>query len=385
MRIFLIAGEPSGDLLGARLMQALKQADGTLVLAGVGGPRMVAEGLSSLFPMSDLTLFGVAELIPKIPLVLKRIRQTARAIAREKPDVVVTIDAPDFSFRVAKKLAGSGIPFVHYVAPTVWAWRAGRAKKIQPWFRHLLTLFPFEPPYFERVGLPATCVGHPLVEAGIERASGERFRQAYGIEPDRPVLVVLPGSRRSELRFLLADFEATLQRLMGTHPDLKVVIPTVPHLFEAVKTATARWPGAPLLVSGDADKYDAFAAATAALAASGTVALELALAGTPAVIAYRIHSVTAALYRRFIRTPYANLVNIMAGRLVVPEFIQENCTPDHLATALQQLLTSPEARAAQRATLAQVRGWLSPPADIATTPSRKAAQVVLAVAGGSAG
>lgn len=374
MKIFMIAGEPSGDLLGARLMAALKRRSADVQFCGVGGTRMVGEGLNSLFPMSDLTLFGLAELLPKIPLILRRMRETAAAITAEKPDLVVTVDAPDFSFRIAKRLAGSGIPFVHYVAPTVWAWREGRAKKIQPLYKHLLTLFPFEPPYFEKVGLPATFVGHPLIEAGIERASAERLRSRYAISADQPVLVVLPGSRRSELKSLLDDFGRVLELLKAKHKDLKVILPTLPHLFDTIRNSTSGWPFKPLITTSDEDKYDAFKAATAALAASGTVALELGLAETPAVIAYRIHPLTAALYRRLIKVKFANLVNIMAGEMAVPEFIQENCTPDNIATALDSLLGSEELRSKQLCTLEKVRAWLSPEGE--QSPSEKAAEVI---------
>ena len=378
MKIFLIAGEPSGDLLGSRLMQALKMQEPAVTFTGVGGPRMTGEGLSSLFPMSDLTLFGLAELFPKIPLILRRIRETAEAIRQQKPDIVVTIDAPDFCFRVAKKLVGSGIPFVHYVAPTVWAWRPGRARKIQPLFSHLLALFPFEPPYFERVGLPCSFVGHPLVEAGIEAASADRFRAKYGIPSDQKVLVVLPGSRGSELKALLPVFGDVVYRVKQAYPDMRVIIPVVAHLYERIRTETASWPIKPLLVTGDEDKYDAFAVARAALAASGTVALELGLAGTPSVIAYRIHAVTAALYRRLIKVKFANLVNIMADKMVVPEFIQENCTAEKIFSALDKLIMSDDVRNAQIGELCAVRPWLSPAGTIA--PAQQAAQVVLQVA-----
>ncbi len=377
MKIFLIAGEPSGDLLGARLMAELKRKDSSLEFCGIGGPRMIEQGLISQFPMSDLTLFGLAELLPKIPLILRRMRETVEAIKRIKPDIVVTIDAPDFCFRIAKRMVRSDIPFVHYVAPTVWAWRAGRAKKIQPLFRHLLTLFPFEPPYFEKVGLPATFIGHPLVEAGIDKASADRLRSKYGLPANQPVLVLLPGSRRSEIGTLLGDFGKVLALLKPRHPDLKVVLPTMPHLFESIKAGTQSWPYEPLIVTTDEDKYDAFKAGTAALAASGTVALELGLAGIPAIIAYRIHAVTAALYRRLIKAKFANIVNMMVDRMVVPEFLQENCTPEKIAPALDKLLSDPAVRAQQAETLGKVHDWLSPEGH--ATPSAKAADVIMAL------
>lgn len=375
MKVYLIAGEPSGDLLGARLMAELKRQNPDLQFCGIGGPRMTAEGLQSIFPMSDLTLFGLAELLPKIPLILRRMRETVESIRQVKPDIVVTIDAPDFCFRIARRMVGSGIPFVHYVAPTVWAWRAGRAKKIQPLFKHLLTLFPFEPPYFERVGLPATFIGHPLVEAGIEKASAERLRSKYGIPAEEKILVLLPGSRRSEIGPLLGDFGKVLNLVTARGAKFRVVLPAVPHLCETIKSGSQNWCCEPLIVTSDEDKYDAFKAGTAALAASGTVALELGLAGLPAIIAYRIHPVTAALYRRFIKARYANIVNIMANQMVVPEYLQENCVPEKIAPALYEIMENERARAKQLETLNQVRGWLSPEGGV--TPSSKAAGVII--------
>ncbi|MFV3073326.1 lipid-A-disaccharide synthase [Niveispirillum fermenti] len=382
--IFLIAGEPSGDVLGARLMAALKQATGGQVrFAGIGGERMMAEGLDSLFPMEELTLMGLAELLPRLPGLIRRIDQTAAAILSSKPDAVVTIDAPDFCFRVLKKVrrADKGIRLIHYVAPTVWAWRPGRARKIAAFLDHLLVLLPFEPPYFEAVGLPATFVGHSIVEAGVERGDGPAFRARHGIAPDVPLLCVLPGSRRSEVRLLLPDFAATLAILKQRHPGLHVVIPTLGKVAAAVTAAAAQWPVPSLVVQGDEEKYDAMAASRVALAASGTVALELALARLPAVIAYRIHPLTFYLYRRLIRVKYANLVNIMLDRMLVPERLQQDCTPEKLAVAVDRLLSDPAARREQVDGVAQVARWLGQ--DGSQTPSQRAADAVLRVIAGA--
>lgn len=382
--IFLIAGEPSGDVLGARLMAALKQATGGQVrFAGIGGERMIAEGLDSLFPMEELTLMGLAELLPKLPRLIGRIGQTAAAILASTPDAVVTIDAPDFCFRVLKKVrrADAGIKLIHYVAPTVWAWRPGRARKIAAFLDHLLVLLPFEPPYFEAVGLPATFVGHSIVEAGVKTGNGPAFRARHGIAPDEPLLCVLPGSRRSEVKLLLPDFAATLALLKQSHPGLRVVVPTLGKVAAAVTAAAVHWPVPALVVQGDGEKYDAMAASDAALAASGTVALELALAGLPAVIAYRIHPLTYYLYRRLIRVKYANLVNIMLDRMLVPERLQQDCTPDRLAAAVDRLLTDPAARREQVEGVVQVARWLGQ--DGPRTPSQRAADAVLRVVAGS--
>ena len=381
--VFLIAGEPSGDLLGARLMDAMKRkANGSIRFAGIGGERMIAEGLETLFPLHELSLMGIAELLPKLPNLIRRLKQTAAEIRHTRPDVVVTIDAPDFCFRIAKRLKGSGIPFVHYVAPTVWAWRPKRARKIAAFLDHLLALLPFEPPYFEREGLPCTFVGHPIVEGGAASGDGARFRAAHGIATADRLLTVLPGSRRSEISRLLPDFRETIRLLAPRYPGLVIAVPTVPHVRDSVASEISSWPVRTILVEGDQDKYDAFAASEAALAASGTVALELALARLPAVIAYRMHPVTIGLYRRFIRVKYANLVNIMLDRMLVPELLQENCTPEKLDAAVTKLLDDPEARREQREGVAEVARWLGlggPP------PSERAADVVLAVVKGRKG
>lgn len=381
--IFLIAGEPSGDVLGARLMAALKQATGGQVrFAGVGGERMIAEGLDSLFPMEELTLFGLAELLPKLPNLIRRINQTAGAILAAKPDAVVTIDAPDFCFRVLKKVrrVDRGIRLIHYVAPTVWAWRPGRAAKIAKFLDHLLVLLPFEPPYFEAVGLPATFVGHSIVEAGVEKGDGAAFRARHDIPDDVPLLCVLPGSRRSEIKVLLPDFAATLALLKQKFPTLRAVVPTLGKVAAPVRSAAADWPVPTLVVEGDGEKYDAMAAAEAGLAASGTVALELALARLPSVIAYRIHPLTYRLYRGLIRVKYANLVNIMLDRMLVPERLQGDCTPPKLAEAVAQLLEEPAARRDQVDGVAQVARWLGQGGD--KTPSQRAADAVLKVVKG---
>lgn len=381
--IFLIAGEPSGDVLGARLMAALKQATGGQVrFAGVGGERMIAQGLDSLFPMEELTLFGLAELLPKLPNLIRRINQTAGAILAARPDAVVTIDAPDFCFRVLKKVrrADRGIKLIHYVAPTVWAWRPGRAAKIAKFLDHLLVLLPFEPPYFEAVGLPATFVGHSIVEAGVEKGDGVAFRARHGIPDDVPLLCVLPGSRRSEIKVLLPDFAATLALLKVSFPTLRAVVPTLGKVAAPVRAAAAGWPVPTIVVEGDGEKYDAMAAAQAGLAASGTVALELALSRLPSVIAYRIHPLTHRLYRRLIRVKYANLVNIMLDRMLVPERLQDDCTPPRLAQAVTRLLEEPAARRDQVDGVAQVARWLGQGGD--KTPSQRAADAVLKVVKG---
>ncbi|CAO3400369.1 lipid-A-disaccharide synthase [Azospirillum sp. 11R-A] len=379
LTLFLIAGEPSGDALGARLMAAAKRLTGGKVrFVGIGGERMTAEGLVSLFPMAELTLFGIFELLPHLPNLIRRIDQTVAEILRMRPDAVVGIDSPGFTVRVAKKLraADPAIPLVHYVAPTVWAWKPKRAAKYAAIYDHLLAVLPFEPPYFEKEGLACTFVGHSVVEGRAGRGDGPGFRQRHGIAATDRVVAVLPGSRKGEVSRLLPDFRATLDLLRPSHPDLVAVVPTVATVHDRVAAAIADWPVRTLLVEGDTEKYDAFAAAEVALAASGTVALELALARLPTVIAYRLNPVTVALYRRLIRVKYVNLVNLMLDRMLVPELLQQDCRPDRLAAELGRLLDNPEARQVQIDGVAEVARWLGQ-GDI--PPSERAARAILDV------
>ena len=377
---YLIAGEASGDLLGANLMRALRaQTAGTARFAGIGGPRMRAEGMELLFFQEELAHFGLFELLHRVPKLLRRIRQTVREVKAKRPAALITIDAPDFCFRVAKQVKGSGIPLIHYVAPTVWVWRAGRAKKIAAFLDHLLALLPFEPPYFTAEGLGCSFVGHPIVESGAGQGDGARFRAAHGIGAEVPLLAVLPGSRMSEASKLLPLYRATLIELKRRHPTLQAVLPVVPHLRDYILHHSAGWPVPVIVTDIDADKYDGFNACRAALACSGTVALELALARLPAVITYKISKLTEFLYRRFLKTDYVSLVNIMHQRPVVPELLQENATPVKLAAALDVLLTDDAARAAQLAGLQDVAGWLGQGQFV---PSQQAAATVLAVVRG---
>jgi len=378
--IFLVAGEPSGDALGAGLMAALKARTGDAVrFAGVGGEGMAAHGLDSLFPMAELSVMGLAEVLPRLPRLARRLAETAREVRRLRPAAVVTIDAPDFCFRLARRLRGAGIPLIHYVAPSVWAWRPGRARKIAGFLDHLLALLPFEPPFFEREGLPCTFVGHPVVESGADGGDGGRFRARHGIAAGVPVVCALPGSRLSETSRLLPVFAETLARLRASHPDVRAVVPVIGAVADEVAGAAADWPAPTTVVRERADKIDAFAAADVALAASGTVALELAMAELPAVIAYRVSPLTAWLARRLIRVRHVSLVNLVLDRPAVPELLQGDCRPERLAAALDALLADEGARAAQieagREALARLgRGGPS--------PGERAAAAVLGVIGG---
>jgi len=377
LRVFLIAGEPSGDALGARLMAAIRRQSGSgAEFAGIGGPCMASEGLESLFPMSELSVMGIAEVLPRAVRLLRRMGQTAAAIRRLRPDVVVTIDAPSFCFGVLRRIRDAPTRKIHYVAPTVWAWRPWRARKFAAVLDHLMVLLPFEPPFFERAGLAATFVGHPVLESGVRGADGGRFRTTRGIAPDAPLLCVLPGSRRGEIRRHLPPFAEAVARLHARFPALRVVVPTVPAVADEVAAHLAGWPMPVMLVAGDAEKYDAMAAADAALAASGTVALELALSAVPSVIAYRVNPVTAAIVRRMLRVMYFNLVNLLLEREAMPEFLQENCRGDLLADAVGRLMTDAAAADAQRAAAAEAMAMLSPGG---RSPSDAAAEVVISV------
>lgn len=372
---FFIAGEASGDFLGARAMHALKKKlDGNVRFAGIGGPRMEEEGIDLLFPQSDLAHVGLFEIIIHIPHLLRRIWQVVAEVRRLRPTAVITIDSPDFCFRVAKRLKGEGIPLIHYVAPSVWAWRPGRAKKVAGFLDHLLALLPFEPPYFTKEGLACAFVGHPLVEGGADKGKAQRFRDKYNLRSDVPLLAVLPGSRISEINKLMPVFQKTVELIFEKNPALHIVIPTVTAVKKLVREAVRDWKVPVVVTEGDEDKYDAFAAAKAALACSGTVSIELALAKLPAVIAYKVNALTGALARCLIKTKYVTLVNIMQDRAVMPEFLQQNCTPEKLAEAIQELLTNEASREAQISSLAAVAGWLGQGQFV---PSEKAAEVIL--------
>lgn len=335
---FLIAGEASGDLLGADLMRDLKtQHHGKIDFIGIGGPKMTEEGIQSLFPMDELSIIGVFGILANLKKLLARIKQTIKVIKDSRPDVVITIDAPDFSFRVAKAIAkwrqGSTPKLIHYVAPTVWAWRPGRAKKIAQIYDELYCLYPFEPPYFEKHGLKTTFVGHPL--ARDPEGKPERFYEKSGVPEGTPVLMLLPGSRKSEVTRLLPLFMDAANQFLATRSNYQVVIPTVPYVEGTVREITQDWKVKPYIFMGDEMRRDAFSASKVALAASGTVALELGLSGIPFAIAYKLSEFNAFVARHTLITPYACMVNILFEKEVVPEFLQENCTVSNMAQFLE--------------------------------------------------
>jgi len=347
--IFIVAGEPSGDALGGSLIRALrKRTGGRVRVAGIGGESMAEQGFASLVPLSDLAVAGIAEVLPRAPLILRRVRETVQAIRQLRPDAVVTIDSSGFSWRIAHRLRrhGERLPLIHYVAPMVWAWRPGRARRMARWYDHLLTLLPFEPPYFEAVGLACSYVGHPVIESGADRGDAARFRASHGIAEDELVLTVLPGSRGGEVRRLLPVFGSALRQLDPMIDPFRVAVPTVETVADEVTAGIADWPGRPIVLRGAAAKYDAFAASRAAMAASGTVALELALARVPMVIAYRLNRLTQIVLDWVVKVRQVNLVNLILGRVLVTELVGDDCTPERLTAAVAELVRDERVRSA---------------------------------------
>ena len=372
--IYIIAGEQSGDALGARLMAALRLVRPDLEFAGIAGPQMQQQGASSLFPMGELAVMGLLEVLPRLLRLRRLLNDAVADIAARRPDMVITIDSPGFTLRVLARVAAMGIPRVHYVAPQVWAWRENRVRHYPGLWDRLLCLLPFEPAFFARHGLEARFVGHPVLESGAGSGDGTRFRARHGLLPEARLLVLMPGSRIGEVTRLLPVFEATLALLATRIPGLVPVVPVAEGVANAVRAATSAWPAAPVVVTELADKHDAYAAATVALTKSGTSTLELALAGVPMAVTYRVNPVTAAIARRLFVVEHVALVNLLAGRTVVPELLQQDCNPVRLAAELAVLLTDPAAVAGQRAAFRAVIASLAPPDG---TPSAAAARQVL--------
>ena len=372
-RIFLIATEESGDHLGAALMKALRQRLGDAAqFSGVGGRAMAREGLVSLFPIEELSIVGFA-IVRQLPKILRLIRRTADAVASAAPDVLVIIDSPDFTHRVARRVRAHdpNIPIIDYVSPTVWAWRPGRARAMRSYVDHVLALLPFEPEEYRKLrGPPCSYVGHPLIEqlSSLRPNSDEQRRRDAG----PPVLLVLPGSRRSEIRYHLEVFGAALGKLQAAGCRFELMLPTMPHLESMVRDGVAAWPVKPQIVVGEAEKRAAFRVARAALAKSGTVTLELALSGIPMVTAYRVGAVAAFIVRRALRVSSVILANIVIGEDVIPEYLQENCTPENLAQALTEVLTDSTLRRRQLEAFARLDEIMS----TSKQPSVLAADIV---------
>jgi lipid-A-disaccharide synthase len=375
--IFLIATEESGDRLGAGLMKVLRQRLGDGVqFVGVGGRAMTGEGLVSLFPIEELSIVGLAAVFRQLPKLLRLIRQTAAAVIDASADILVIIDSPDFTHRVARRVRARdpSMPIIDYVSPSVWAWRPGRARAMRSYVDHVLALLPFEPEAYRRLnGPPCSYVGHPLIER-VNQLRPNADEQSRRDAPP-PVLLVLPGSRRSEISHHLSVFGDALGRLQAQGASFEPVLPTMPHLERAVTDGVKSWAIAPRIVMGEAEKRAAFRIAHGALAKSGTVTLELALAGVPMVTAYRLGAVEAFILRRAIKVRSVILANLVIGRDVIPEFLQEDCTAEKLAGALAELLADSALRRRQLEAFATLDTIMSTGN---VSPSVRGADIVLA-------
>ncbi len=351
MKIFIIAGEASGDKLGAAMMKGFEHlADQKIEFIGVGGALMEEMGLKSLFPMEEISLMGISEILSQYRHLKQRIRQTAAAVLDEQPDVLITIDLPEFSFRVADLVKhASNIPTVHYVAPTVWAWRPGRARKIAKYIDHVLALFPFEPPLMQDAGMSCDFVGHPVVQDLIATPQDVAdFKLHFGLGQG-PMLVCLPGSRRSEIKRLTPIFKDALEKIKHSYPDMNIVLPAAPSVAELVQSEVCQWKHKPIVLDprditpdqAGRLKRAAFKAADVALAASGTVSLELAINKTPMVIAYDMNWISRQAIGRLLQVDSVNLVNLVSDTRTVPEYIGKACQPDAIASAIRDVLENP--------------------------------------------
>jgi lipid-A-disaccharide synthase len=375
--LMLVCGEPSGDRLGAELMAGLKVLAGDAVrVIGIGGPAMAGQGLQSLFPLDDTAVMGLREVVPRIPAILRRVREASDFAMRENPDAVVCIDSPDFTHRIAQRLKriAPQIRTVNYAAPQVWASRPYRARKMSRYIDLVLALLPFEAPFFEAHGLRAVFVGNPVIERAVHMKGGDGLRARLALAPDAAVLVVLPGSRMNEVRLLIPPFREAVMRLRREVPQLVCLLPTVQHVSHYVHEQTIGWPAPLHILDSDADKYAAFDVARAALAASGTVTTELALAGTPMVVAYRLGALTYALVRPFVRVKYITLANILLDWPAIPELIQRQCTGEALARSALPLLLDEAARRSQQHDLAEAMARMGLGGE---PPSLRAARALL--------
>lgn len=380
VRIFVIAGEASGDALGAAVMDGLAELGEAVEWRGVGGPKMMARGMTSLFPMEELSVMGLAEILPRYLDLRRRLKETIAAATDWQPDLLLTIDSPDFTLRAAREIKSEiECPVVHYVAPSVWAWRPGRAKKMARSVDHVLALLPFEPPYMEAAGMTCDFVGHPVVtETLATKEDAAAFRETENLG-DAPLLLVLPGSRRSETSTLLPIFADTVSQVSRARPDMRVLLPAAPGVAEDVISAARAWPGDPVVIDmrrPDAEpaKRAAFAAANAALAASGTVSLELAANGVPMVIGYAPSRLTWAIASRMVRVDTVTLVNLVSETRAVPEYLGPACTAENLAPAVIEILSGGEPTDHQREAMALTMKRLGQGGE---PPGRRAARSIL--------
>jgi lipid-A-disaccharide synthase len=379
-RIFVVAGEHSGDVLGGKLLNALKDKAGSSAFsfAGVGGEHMKAEGIFSIFPLSDVAVMGPAAILARLPKLVRRVYQTVDAALAFDPDALIIIDSPEFTHPIAKRVRQRrpDIPIIDYVSPSVWAWRPGRARKMRPYVDHLLALLPFEPGAHARLGGPdCSYVGHPLIEKAswIDGLETESLRRRLELTPGTPVLLVLPGSRPSEVSRLMGPFGEAIGILKREIGPMEILLPVVPSVRHLVEQALPFWPQQPYLIEGDDDKFRAFKLARAALAASGTVTLELAVTGVPMAVAYKV-DLFAARLRFLMKVHSVVLANLVLGENAFPECLQKDCTPEKLSVALLDLFKDCPARTAQIMALAKIRDKMFLPSG---APSGKAADAVI--------
>lgn len=379
-RLAIVAGEASGDALALRFLEALRRrlAPREVIVTGVGGEALIAAGLTPIFPQADIAVMGFGPVVARLPLLLRRMEDAARGITRFAPDLLLTIDAPDFGLRVAKKVRARApdIAIAHWVCPSVWAWRSGRARRMKPHVDRILALLPFEPAALERLqGPPTIYVGHPLIER-LDELRPDAAESARRADAASPVVLVLPGSRRSEIRHLMPVFGDAVARVAARLPAAHFVLPAVADLHDEIAQAASGWAHRPEIVTGEAAKLTAFRSARAALAASGTVTLELALAQVPTVAAYRGAGWEAAIARRLIKLPSVILPNLILGRSVVPEFIQEDATAQTLADRLEAALAEGEDRERQLAGFAEVEAIMRSAGE---SPAANAVEAALAL------
>ena len=378
LSVFLIAGEPSGDALGAGLMRALARRVGRVRFSGVGGAAMEAAGLTSLLALSEISVMGVLPVLRRLPQLVAAIGKVARAVIAAQPDVLVIIDSPDFTHRVARRVrrARPNLPIVNYVSPSVWAWRPGRARRMRFYIDHVLALLSFEPAEYERLGGPdCTYIGHPLIEqiAALRPSADELQLREMGPS----TLLVMPGSRESEIRRLMPIFGRVVEHMNEAHP-LQFVTPTLPHLEHVVRAEARSWAVEPRIISATSDKYAAMRRARAALVASGSATLELALAGVPMVVAYRVSLIEELVARLMLRIDKIALPNLILGKHAVPERVQGDCSAGHLAEALRPLLADGVERAAQLAAFEELVVLMK--VDARQPPSDNAAESIERIA-----
>ncbi len=377
VRIYLIAGEPSGDLLGSRLMRSLrKKTNNNVEFYGIGGDTMEGEGLKSLFDISELAVMGIFEVIPSIPKVLQRIKQTVQDIINKQPDIVITIDSWSFCSRVHKALRKKKISIkqMHYVAPQVWAWKKRRAKTMYKYIDALMTLLPNEPQYFTKHHLATDFVGHPVIESDALKADGDAFRKTYNIPQGKQIISILPGSRKTEVSKLLPDFLQAAKLLYEQNPDVFFALPTVKTVSSRVKEYVKNSDLPIKVFETEKERYGAFQASSAAIAASGTVALELAICNIPHIIAYKVSPLTYLLAKYLVKIKYVNLTNILLQKPIVPELLQEKCTPENIVSHINELLKNGFAYENQMSGFNDVKHYLS---NGKQTPSENASDIIL--------